>query len=204
MKRFAFSAFAAAALLGVGALHADSQYGYSSTGATGVQASAGVQVQVTVPTLILLRVGNPQTPLNLLTLTATPTVTSAPATPADGSLQAANWDGNAPVFGTAPSATVRAFAWTNSPGGAQLGLASVVDTPLGGITPADITVSAAAVGALALLTHPATTATNANYALLPRNTVHQADWTYSIGTATLNAAAAGTYLQTTTYTATAL
>lgn len=202
------TAGATALLLASPGLKAESTYGYSAAGAAGVTATARVNINVTVPTLILLRVGA-ATGESTLNFSATPNATAAPtsatlaALTGDTSNAAANWDGTAPTFSAPTGQTVRAYAWTNSAGGGQLGLASVVNTALTGIDPAAITVDATGVNG-AMPAHPANTATNANFGTFTRNTLHAADWTYSVDATALNAASAGTYEQVTTYTASAL
>lgn len=190
---------------------ADSQYGYSPSGATGVTAQASVTVTVNVPTLILLRVGS-ATAVDTLTFTAALSgVTSAPTAAtltglaANVSNQAANWDGTtAPTFAAPTGQALAASAWTNSRGG---GSVAMVSTAAGGntatgITPANITVTASA--SPAGFTHPANTGSAAFTGTFAKNTVLTSNWTYGIAAATLNAAGAGTYTQTTVYTATAL
>lgn len=202
------TAAGAAMLLASPGLQADSEYGYSATGSAGVTATARVNINVTVPTLILLRVG-PATTVSTINFTATPSATDAPtgatlaALTGDTNNAAANWNGAAPTFTAPTGQMVSAFTWTNSASGGQLGLATAVNTPLTGITPAAITVAVAA-GAGTMPVHPATTTTNANFGTFARNTLHSADWTYSVDPAALAAASAGTYEQVTTYTATAL
>lgn len=204
------SASAAAMLLASPTLQADSEYGYSPTGAGGVTATARVNINVTVPTLILLRVG-PATGVSTLNFTATPSATDAPtgaalaALTGDTSNAAANWNGtSAPAFTAPTGQTVSAYTWTNSAGGGRLGLVTAVNTPLAGITPAAITVQVATGGVGAMPAHPATTTDAPSFGDFTRNTLHSANWTYSVDPAALAAASAGTYEQVTTYTATAL
>ena len=117
--------------------------------------------------------------------------------------QAANWDGNAPTFAAPTGQTLRAYVWTNSNGGGSLALASTVNTALGGLSPADITVTPVSVSGT-LPVHPGNTATASFPTNFTRNTLHSADWTYGVSGTTLAGAAAGSYSQTTLYTATAL
>lgn len=198
---------AALAVISNPVAHAESQYGYSPSGAAGVTATARVNIQVNVPTLILLRVG-PATGIPTLTFAATPGVNTAPTAATLGGLAgdtsnaAADWDGTLPTFTAPTTQTLRAYAWTNSAGGGQLGMTTTVNTILGGITPADITVTAVGVSG-ALPAHPANTA-GTTVGSFARNVLHSADWTYGISAATLAGAAAGSYEQQTVYTATAL
>ena len=207
-KSLVIASAAAASLVGGNAM-AESTYGYNAAGAGPVIATARVNIVVNVPRLILLRVGADSTTVDTLTFNAGfagipgGITASALTTAGTGNSLASPWSGAAPTFAAPATQALTAFAWTNSPNGGQLGLASVVTTALGSISPASITVAATA-GAGTLPTHPATTADNANIGTFTRNTVHSASWAYGISAATLAAAAAGTYAQTTTYTATSL
>jgi hypothetical protein len=192
----------AVALLAVvtacGLSQAESTSGYSAAGTGTVTATARVNLSVTVPKLILLRVGAAGgTPTNLA-WTAVPTIPAGAATPLTGSNQAATWDGTAPVFGgvTNPGA-VAAFAWTNSSGGGSLACATTSLT--GGLAAADFAVASGAG-----LAHPGTTAACATPTTFARNAVQSGSWTYSILPATLNGLAAGAYSGLITYTATSL
>lgn len=187
-----------------GSASADSTYGYSSTGATGITATSKVEVVVKVPTLILLRVGSTGATIDTLTFNAAGNVASAPgSTLADGNNQAATWDGAAPTFANAAGQALTTYAWTNSPGGGSLSCATVANTKFlaaDGLTSADVKV-ASGTG----LAHPGADTSCAGPAVtFAKNTAMTGTWTYSIlGTALANAAA-GEHKQTTTYTATAL
>lgn len=209
MKQLALTLGAGLAIAS-GAALAESTYGYNSTATAQVSATARVNVTVAVPRLILLRVGADSTTIDTLAFTAVlnPGIpggitAAAVATAGNGSSLASAWNGTAPAFGAPAAQSLTAYTWTNSSGGGQLGLSTNVNTPLGGITPADISVTATAVAGT-LPTHPATTTSNANFGTFARNAVHSATWAYSVTSATLAAAAAGTYSQTITYTATTL
>lgn len=208
LKLLAIAAAAGFALAS-GSAMAEATYGYNSTGAGTVIATARVNVIVNVPRLILLRVGADSTAVDTLTFNAAFSgipggITAAALTTAGtGNSLASPWSGAAPTFSAPATQALTASAWTNSSGGGQLGLASTVTTALAGISPTDITVVPTA-GAGALPAHPGTTASNANIGTFTRNTVHSASWAYGISAASLAAAAAGTYAQTTTYTATSL
>ena len=187
---------------------AESTYGYNSTGAGTVIATARVNVILNVPRLILLRVGADNTAVDTLTFngafSAIPGgITGAALTAAGtGNSLPSPWNGTAPAFGAPATQALTAFAWTNSSGGGQLALATAVNTALAGFSAASITVvPTAGVGTMPV--HPGTT-TNATIGTFTRNTVHSASWAYGVSAATLAAAAAGTYSQTTTYTATSL
>ena len=184
---------------------AESTYGYDSAGATNVSATARVKVKVTVPKLLLLRVGSSDTTVDELAFSAALTSGVIPggAAPGNGNSQASGWDGSAPTFATPASQSLTAYLWTNSSGGASLALSSTVNTALGSLAPSDITVSSTA-GAGTLPAHPVNTSNASFAANAPRNTLNTATWSYSISGSALTAAPAGTYEQTTTYTATTL
>lgn len=201
------AALGAALAMGSGLALAESTYGYSAAGTGTVIATAKVTVTVTVPKLILLRVGLDNTGLDTLAFTAAlnPGIPGGIAAAAlvDGDSRPSAWNGSAPAFGTPTTQNLVAYVWTNSSGGGQLKLDTVVNTAVAGITPASITVSTTT-PTNAGITHPATTATGNFAATFPRNTASTATWGYSISPASLAAAAAGAYSQTTTYTATSL
>lgn len=202
----------AALLLAQTAAMGESQYGYSPSGGTDVTASAKVEVKVTVPTLILLRVGTAGTTQDLLEFEPAPGVNSAPTATALGGLtadvsdQAADWGGTAPTFTAPTGQPLTAYVWTNSNGGGELGFASTITTAMSGtgaLAPSHITVAVSAATA-GMPAHPATTSTNPNFGSFARNAVHSATWTYSVDATALEAAPAGVYEQETVYTATSL
>ena len=177
--------------------------GYSAAGTGTVTATAKVTINVNVPKLILLRVGADNATVDTLTFAPTVSIPGAPTTPADGNNVNAPWTGAAPIF-TAPTAqTLTAFAWTNSSGGGQLGLASVETAGATSLTAANILVTPTVVTG-ALPAHPASTTTNANFGTFTRNTVHSSTWAYTVDGTALTASTPGAYTQTTTYTATSL
>lgn len=205
------SAGAAALLLASPGLQAESQYGYSPTGATGVTANASVNISVAVPTLILLRVGA-ATGVSTLEFKRTPDVTTTPDSTTLGALTgnasdaAANWSGDppaAPTFAAPAGQALTAFVWTNSAGGGSLALSSDVTAPLSGLSPAAITVATTA-GTAGMPAHPANTTTGNFTGTVTRNALQSATWTYSVDATALASALPGVYTQTTTYTATAL
>ena len=156
-----FLAIAAGAVLTSGAALAESQYGYSAAGTGTATATAKVTINVNVPKLILLRVGGDNTTLSTHTFAPTVSIPGAPTTPADGNTVFAPWNGAAPIF-TAPVAqNLTAYAWTNSSGGGQLGLASTVTAGTTSLTAANILVTPTVVTG-ALPAHPASTTTNTN------------------------------------------
>ncbi|PZO17822.1 MAG: hypothetical protein DCF26_08970 [Burkholderiales bacterium] len=201
---FKLLATATALFLTSTGLQAESTYGYSATGATGNTATARVNVTVSVPTLVLLRVGTSGAAAQAANITVAPTP-GIPGGVAAGALvggnsQASGWDGTAPVFGATPSAAINAFAWTNSAGGGSVtGAVTTAFPGPSGLVAANIDVTST--GTLA---HPGANTGTFAPTPLTRNTLATATWTYSLSAAGLANAAAGAHSQVVTYTATAL
>lgn len=200
------TAGATALLLASPGLKAESTYGYSAAGAAGVTATARVNINVTVPTLILLRVGSDAAVVDAVTLAVQPSpgIPGGAASPlTGGNSQASGWDGTTPVMAAvATPATLTAYAWTNSAGGGNVN--GAVTTPFAtssGLTAAHVEVTSGGAGTL---NHPG--ANTGTFAATPfaRNTLVSSTWAYSLSTAGLAAAAAGTHTQVVTYTASAL
>lgn len=182
---------------------ADSSYGYSSSGvaATGISAKASVKINVTVPELILLRVGTGNV-IDTVNITATPTIGGVTGALTNGNDVGAggttNWDGAAPNFGaSATSAAVNVYTWTNADN-AKLTCAVSADT-LSTINLSKTKIKVAST----TLAHPGTsTACGATDSTpITRNTLMTGTWTYSIDAADVLAAYAGTASETVTYTA---
>lgn len=190
-------AAAAAALFSTQALHAESTYGYSDTGTGAVSATARVNVNVTIPKLIMLRVGSEGATVDNVNIALAPTSGSF----ANGDNQTFNWDGTAPVFAASTAAGLNAFAWTNAAGATLTGAVSTPDAGTTGLSAAAILVSA---GATDTLQHPG--ANTGTFTTLPiaANTLLTGTWTYSVDAAAAAAATAGAFSQTVTYTASAL
>ncbi|HVE52659.1 MAG TPA: hypothetical protein VNB23_04690 [Ramlibacter sp.] len=205
LQNWKLNAIAAVGLMvGAGTAVAESQYGHDSTGASQVSAAATLTVTVNVPKLVLLRVGasgaGPTTATLQGVFGSIPGGALAPL--ADANEQATGWNGTAPTIASAATATVRAFAWTNSSGGGNLTAATVGAVNLG----ANVTVteSNALNGGL---DHPGTDLTAAQLGtVIPfaKNAVRASDWTYSISGATLTTLDAGAISQVIKYTATTL
>ncbi|MEZ5537017.1 MAG: hypothetical protein R3F02_15520 [Thiolinea sp.] len=197
----------ASVLFSSAALMAESQYGYSSSGVIGtggLTAQADVKITVTVPNLILLRVGSANTTVDELTFTGTPSIPAVPTNPADGNNVSVDWDGTAPTFSAATAQTLRAFSWTNSAGGGEVDCAVTTAFPAASnLLPSHVTITSTAVtnGGLA---HPGADSACGTPTSFARNTLVSSDWEYQVTAAGMAAAAPGTYSQTMTYTATAL
>jgi len=195
-------ALAAALTLSLaGSALAESQYGYNSTGTGTVTATAHVTLSVTVPKLILLRVGaNSGTISNLgwttsLSIPGTPTVptTTASNVPVD-------WTGAAPTSAASTNpAGLAVFAWTNNPNGGQIAFTATA-FGTGGPTLANIGVTAAG----SSLAHPGAnlgvTGATTNFTAL---TAASDTWNYALS-GTPGGWLAGAYSSTVTYTATSI
>ena len=176
---------------------ADSSYGYQSSGTGGVSAKANVKVTVTVPELVVLRVGSADV-IDELKLKAQATVSGAPGLiTADGNNKTATWDNTATPTLASDSKSVNMFVWTNAN---NVKLTCSSDTGLSTINLAPKDIKVASSGDI---NHPGTTtecAAGTNTAI-PRTKLSTATWTYSVDATALSAAYAGTATQTTTYTA---
>jgi len=187
-------------VLASGSAVADSTYGYDTNAANNVTATANLRVPVSIPKLILLRVGSSSTTVDAVTFNATPNIPTLPAVAAVGASQAATWDGTAPTFSATPTgAVVSAYLWHNATAGATLSC-SATTAFTSGLTAADITVSSGAG-----MAHPgANTACGTPTTPLARSTVHTGTWTYGISAAAMANAAAGSDFEIVTYTAVTL
>lgn len=201
-------ALAATVALAAGAATADSSYGYSPSGAGQRTASAHVNITVTVPKLILLRVGQAGATVDTAALNATLNggIPGGGTSPVDGSDISTSWDAStAPIWSDATASPVRAYAWTNASGGGQV--AGVVSTAFlagSGLTAGNVLVASSnPLGGG--LDHPGTnTGAMGTPTAFPKNTLVASDWTFSISSAGLAGATAGTHTQQVTYTATTL
>ncbi|MFM9924242.1 hypothetical protein VLK31_14710 [Variovorax sp. H27-G14] len=193
------AAGAALAMAGGVAL-AESQYGYG-TGTPNVTAQAHLNLSVTVPKLILLRVGAQAGGGDTLNWTAPITWATAPAITVNNN-QAANWDGTAPTLGTVTNpAAVPVYAWTNSSGGGSLSYTAAAFAPTTGPLLANIGVASGAG-----LAHPGgatLVATGAAASTFATGTLVTGTWTFSL-TGTALTWTPGTYTTTIIYTATSV
>jgi hypothetical protein len=204
-RRFALltkTSVGVALALGAGAAMAESQYGYASAGTGPVSAQAKVNLKVTVPKLILLRVGSTTTGGDELAWTAALSIPGVPTTPTDGNNKDVNWSGAAPTAGTMTNpAALAVYAWTNSSGGGTLSYAATAFTA-GGPALGDVSVTNGAG-----LAHPAPlalAATSSTATTFTRNTAHTGSWTYALNGTNAANWAAGSYSATVTYTASSL
>ena len=200
--RFAQLTTALALALGAGAAMAESQYGYAASGTGTVTAQARVNLQVTVPKLILLRVGSTNATQDTLAWTAALGINPGPTTPVNGNNTQVDWDGSAPVAGSVTNpAALSVWAWTNASGGGSLSYAATAFAA-NGPTLADVGVTATG------LVHPtpatALAATSATPTTFTRNAVATGSWAYALSPTNVANWAAGSYSSTVTYTATSL
>lgn len=172
---------------------ADSQYGYNGA-AKGVSAQAKVMIQVNVPELVILRVGDTKA-IDVLKLNAQATVKSDPGLIKDDANNvAAAWDGAVPGF-AAESQKLAAYVWTNAKG---VVLRCESDDKLSAINLGSSKVNVEVDGDLK---HPGTTTACEEKIDIPPNNLQTATWVYSISSDDLANAHAGTATQTTVYTA---
>lgn len=195
-----------------GKVLAESTYGYSSAGGD-VSASAHVSMKVTVPNLILLKVGSAGAvnAADLQAWTISATIPAGSVSPSDGDEVAVTWDGTEPTISESGSPTaLEAVAWTNGSGaeiacemGSWLvgGSASTAGPANSDFEVASTTVSGGG------LTHPVSgdlggCTTGSAGTSFSSNALAKSTWTYSIkGTATPKLWKAGVYTNTITYTA---
>lgn len=173
---------------------ADSQYGYNGA-AKGVSAQAQVNIQVNVPELVILRVGDTKA-IDLLKLNAQAIVKSDPGLiKEDANNVAAAWDGAVPGF-EAESQKLAAYVWTNAKG---VVLRCESDDKLSAINLDSSKVNVEV--AEGDLKHPGVTTACGDKIDIPQNKLQTATWVYSISSDALANAYAGTATQTTVYTA---
>ena len=188
------AALVASGLLAVaGSSIADSTFGYNSKGTGGGAAEANVKVTVTVPELVVLRVGSAGAAIDELRLQAAATIKGAPGLiKTDGNNQAATWDELATPTLDSDRQKIEMYVWTNAKG-VQLKCSS--DTGLSGLNllPRDIQVESTM--------HPGATTECTDSVEIPRNEAISDTWAYSVDSTALSSAYAGTASQVTTYTA---
>lgn len=202
MMKLATLAGAALALT-CGVVNAESTYGYTATGAGTISATAKVNITVTTPKLILLRVGASGSAAEAVALTASLTSIPGGATSVTaGNSQASGWNDGVPTLTGATVAAITAAAWTNASGGGKVSSA-VTSAFTNGLTAASITVASTTVSG-AGLAHPGTDTGTSVETSFARNAVASSTWVYSIAGSALAGIAGGADTQVVTYTATAL
>lgn len=183
----------ASASLAAGPALAESQYG-SGTGT--ITAQARVNLSVTVPKLILLRVGSTNTTIDTVTWTSTLSIPSVPTTPlASVNNTDVDWSGGAPTVTTTSAAnTLTVYAWTNA-GASTINCSMGAWNATGGPTNANFTIVATGT-----LPHPGANLGACASVGFPSNVVATGTWAYTLG-GTPASWTANTYTNTITYTA---
>lgn len=183
--------------LGAGSAMAESTYGFSSTGAGNVTATARVNLSVTVPKLILLRVGSTNTTVDTVSWTLAANIPAVPTTPVNGNGTAVDWDGSAPTLTPNTPAALNVYAWTNA-ASATINCVVGAWSATGGPTNADFTVTVTGT-----LPHPGANLGACASTTFTSNSLRSGTWQYALG-GTPGSWAAGTYTSTVTYTATGI
>lgn len=171
---------------------AESQYG-SGTGT--ITAQAKVNLSVTVPKLILLRVGSTNTTVDTMTWTSTLSVPGVPTTPlASVNNTGVDWNGAGSTVATASTAsTLTVYAWTNA-GAGTINCALGTWNAAGGPANADLTVTTTGT-----LPHPGANLGACASTSFPSNVVATGTWAYALG-GTPAKWVANAYTNTITYT----
>lgn len=197
-------AVALASLGAWGVAQAESTYGYNTTGGGNVAAIARINISITIPKVVVLRVGTAGATQDTISYAARVSIPATPtdvdgAPPAVGlNNQALTWDGTAPTVSIPGfSPTAAAFAWTN--GAAVAVSCSAPAFAAGGPTLADIAVTKLPANNF---DHPTGTLTcGAAPGNLTAGTLYTATWTYSLDTTNAATWVPGTYSTVVTYTA---
>ncbi len=199
MKHFrtptlAILAGACLSLLGTNAL-AESTYGYDAAGTGNVTATAQVKLSVTVPKLILLRVGSANTTVDTLAWTAVPSIPATPTAPSNGNNVGVDWDGAAPTItaGTQPAA-LNVYAWTNA---TTATINCSVGTWVGTNSPVNSDFEVTVIGTLP---HPGANLGACASTTFPSRTLASGTWTYVLS-GTPASWDPGVHTNTVTYTA---
>jgi len=185
---------AALSLFVGGAAMAESQYG-SGTGT--ITAQAKVNLSVTVPKLILLRVGATNTAVDTVSWTSALSIPGvAPTTPlATAANTNVDWSGAAPTVTTTTAAgALTVYAWTNA-GAGTINCVVGAWNAAGGPTNANFTVATTGT-----LPHPGANLGACASTPFPSNVVATGTWTYALG-GTPASWVANVYTNTITYTA---
>lgn len=200
-----FSTLATALVAGFalpsGVAMAESTYGYNSAGTGTVTATARVNLSVSVPKLILLKVGTAGAVVDTLSWTLGYSIPATPTIPAvTGNNVAVVWSGAAP---TSPAMTnpaaLAVSAWTNAATTSTVNCAMGTWVgPAGGPANVDFTVTSTGT-----LPHPGANLNVCAATAFPKNTVATGTWAYALG-GTPASWPAGAYTNVVTYTATGI
>lgn len=202
-EKFFSAALGSVLALASGTAMAESTYGYNSAGTGTVTATARVNLSVTIPKLILLRVGSSDTATSVIDTVAWTAAFSIPGTPVTPVTTANSvsvpWTGVAPTL-TASSAadTLNVYAWANTLANPAISCAATVVAPTGGPTLADFTVTTTGT-----LPHPTGTLAACTSTTFTKNVLASGTWKYVLG-GTPTSWSAGAYTSIVTYTASAI
>ena len=179
--------------LATGPALTESQYG-SGTGT--ITAQARVNLSVTIPKLILLRVGSTNTTVDTVSWTSARSIPGVPTTPlASVNNTNVDWNGAAPtVTASSTTNTLTVYAWTNA-GAGTINCSMGSWNATGGPTNANFTV--ATTGSLP---HPGGNLGACASTPFTSNVVATGTWAYTLG-GTPASWTANTYTNTITYTA---
>lgn len=187
------SAVAGSLFVASGIALADSSYGFNTSGGA-AQASAHVDLKVTVPNLILLRVGSTNGTVDLQEWTVGGSIPSGSTIASSGNDVPVDWNGTAPTLTPVNPSAITAYAWTNGATAAiTCGMGAWAGT--GGPVNADF-----AVTSTGTLSHPGANLGACASTPFSPNTLLSSTWTYSLG-GTPTTWAAGVYTNQITYTA---
>lgn len=180
---------------------AESTYGYNAAGTGTVNASARINLSVTVPKMILLRVGSTNTAVDTLAWTAIASIPAVPTVPtATADNVNVDWSGAAPTFTLAAQpAAVNVYAWSNA--GAATIVCAVGAWSGVGAAPAATGFTVAVTGTLP---HPGANLGVCGSTTIPANVVATGTWTYTLAGSAIASTAAGVRTATVTYTVTGI
>ena len=183
---------------------AESTYGYNSAGTGTVTATAKVNLSITVPKLVLLRIGSSGSTPDTLSWSTTPTWNSGANSPSGSPVNNAptTWVGDTPVFSYVNPAAVNVYAWAN-------GTTTTIQCSATGLGTAPFAPSlgdvSVTVGSTTnQLLHPTSTSlASCGTTTIASNVLHDGTWTYVLG-GTATGWTAGSYTGSVTYTATSV
>ncbi len=195
---------AAGVMLTAGTASAESTYGYNASGGA-ANAKADVKVKVSVPTLILLRVGDASGVVNTKEWSVGASIPGVPTAATAGNSIAVDWNGTAPTLTASGvgSTDLVASAWTNGTGAAincAMGTWTATNGTVGdGPANADFSVTATTISGGGL-SHPGANLGACTSTPFASNTLVSSTWAYSLG-GTAASWKSGVYENTITYTA---
>lgn len=192
-RRMLVVSLAALSLAGGTVAMAESQYG-SGTGT--ITAQAKVNLSVTVPKLILLRVGGSDTAVDTVTWTSALSIPAVPTAPLPSVNNThVDWNGAAPtVTTTSATAPIAVSAWTNA-GAGTINCSVGTWNATGG--PGNVDFTVAVTGSLP---HPGANLASCASTTITSNALLSGTWAYTLG-GTPASWVANTYTNTITYTA---